>query len=65
MKLAEGSEIKVNCAWCGKYQWVITIMKGDQQVRCPECARDTYIGFQQNRDESFMLKTSRYNDIRW
>jgi hypothetical protein len=47
MALKEGSIIPVNLR-CGCRQVSITLLNGEQRVRCPDCGKDTLIEIRVN-----------------
>lgn len=59
MGLKEGSVVLVNLR-CGCQQYSVTLLNGDQRIRCPQCGQDTKIVVRINSDD----EVSRF-DVEW
>lgn len=57
-RLVEGSEIRVNCVGCGERQFAITVMLGQQNIRCPSCGNYNRYTFTADRDGYVHLQAS-------
>ncbi len=47
--IALGQPLLVNCVRCGRHAWHVSVMPGEQKLRCPCCREDTLIEFYTER----------------
>lgn len=59
MGLMEGSRIAVNL-YCGCKEVSVTLLHGNQKIKCPDCGTLTIVDIKQNaKDQTFALNTHK------
>ncbi len=47
--IALGQPLLVNCVRCGRHAWHVSVMPGEQKLRCPCCHEHTVVEFYTER----------------